>query len=139
MNPVEQYVTANWKRKTVKMMVQESGYSDGSIRKACAELGIDPISERELKEKIVLSNCDTMTAADILRNFGIAFRVIQEICEKWGVKCVPSYGPGRRVADNPKTDLSKMTFSQRLRFWEVKEWKAEHIKDGPVELDWDDE
>jgi signal recognition particle subunit SEC65 len=88
MSPVEQYVLANWKRKTVKMMAKKSNFKEYEIRAACKKLDIDPISEKDFKISVVLNNHKKYSASQIAEKFNMSIHTVFDICKEWGVKCL---------------------------------------------------
>jgi hypothetical protein len=85
---VEKYILKHWKTRTVKMLSEDMLITDSQVRAILRKHNIDPISEHDLKSRIVLTHCDTMTAEEIAQKFNLTLASISLICKEWGVNCV---------------------------------------------------
>jgi hypothetical protein len=48
MTPI-QYVKTHWKKKTVAMMIKDSGFNKHCIESAFEELGLEPVGDYEVR------------------------------------------------------------------------------------------
>jgi len=127
MTPRE-YVEKNWKKKTVPMMARDSGFTKWQIIYACESLGIEPISERDLKTAVVLDNYEKLSGQEICKLFNISWSTLKDICKDYGIECL-SPAESRRLQEKQttKAEVRKLSFWDRIRLYEREEWKREHI------------
>lgn len=122
----QQYISRHWKKKTIKMMAEESGFTEQQLRYACRLLDITPISERDMKEAVVLDNYQRMTQGEIAEKYNISLSTIIDICDHWGIKCITQHArqPTPEPGWKPPT-----SFWDRIAANGVEEWKREHMTD----------
>lgn len=128
---IEEYVLKNWKRKTLYMMVDDSGFSYGRLYTTCRKLGVEPTTDADLKDAAVLDNYKTLTQAEIAEKFGMTVGHVSTICNKWGITCIT---PKEKREAELKKDKPRTSFWDWIKKYEKDEMRDEYTRNDGIEF-----
>lgn len=112
----EEYILKWWKKKTVKMMAEDLGLKPEQVGYILHKHGISPISGFDLKSSIVLDHHESMTVAEIEKEFNIPAAIISVICRRWGIHCIKA-GEKKRLQEKTNEPEPEKPHDPTKTFW----------------------